>query len=345
MFKRLFQQRNDPDATLLSIAQACSLVYSFEGEKLEGNEAEMPILGGLVGKSADEVFGAVAELRGRHLVQARGPWRAVLPHAIANRLATTALQKIPRQKLLPALVDQAPERLLQSFSRRLGYLDSSKEAREIVEGWLAPGGLLADAAKLNELDRAMFENVAPVAPGAILSALENVLADADETTLRRCVHFVRLLRSLAYDAEHFARAVRLLVRFARLPEEGHSNDNAAEAFTSLFYVVLSGTHAPIGARLAVVDGLLRSPDNAEQRLGINALQAMLKTDHFLSTQNFEFGMRSRDYGYHPPDGKDVGELVLHGAGVCRAPMRCWMARSAREYVARLAVSFAGFGRT
>jgi hypothetical protein len=236
LFKRLFQQRNDPDAALLSIAQACSLVYSFEGETLKGDEVELRILGGLIGKSADEVFAAVAELRQRHLVQARGPWRAVLPHAIANRLAATALQKIPGQKLSSALVEHAPERLLQSFSRRLGYLDSSKEARQIVEGWLAPGSLLADVTNFNELGRAMFENVAPAAPGAVLSAVENVLADADETILRKCTHFVRLLRSLAYDAEHFARAVRLLARFARLPGEGHSNHNAAEAFAALFYV-------------------------------------------------------------------------------------------------------------
>lgn len=305
LFKRLFQQRNDPDAALMSIAQACSLVYSFEGEMLDGDQAELPILGGLIGKSADEVFAAVADLRQRHLVQARGPWRAVLPHAIANRLAATALERISRQKLLSALVNQAPTRLLQSFSRRLGYLDSSKVAREIVEGWLAPNGLLAGVANLNEVGRAMFENVAPVAPGAVLSALEKALTDADEPTLRNCTHFVRLLRSLAYDAEHFARAVKLLARFARLPEEGHSNDKTGEAFESLFYVVLSGTHAPIGARLAVVEGFLRSTDAAEQKLGVDALEAMLKTDQFLSTQNFEFGMRSRDYGYHPPTGKDV----------------------------------------
>jgi hypothetical protein len=209
--------------------------------------------------------------------------------------------------LLAALVDQVPERLLQSFSRRLGYLDSSKEAREIVEGWLAPAGLLSDVANFTELGRAMFENVAPVAPGAILSALENALADADEETLRKCTHFVRLLRSLAYDAQYFERAVRLLARFARLPEESHSSHKATEAFAALFYVALSGTHAPIEMRLAVVDGLLRSSDSADQKLGVNALEAMLKTDHFLGMQNFEFGMRSRDYGYHPPTGKDVGK--------------------------------------
>ena len=36
LFKRLFQQRHDPDPSLLWIAQACSLVYSFEGDSHGG---------------------------------------------------------------------------------------------------------------------------------------------------------------------------------------------------------------------------------------------------------------------------------------------------------------------
>jgi hypothetical protein len=163
LFRRLFQQRHVHDTSLLSIAQMCSLVYSFEGEKIAGDEAELPLLGGLIGKSAEEVFSAVAELKRRDLLQERGPWRAVLPHAIANRLAVTALENTPQARLL-AVFERAPARLLRSFSRRLGYLDSSKEARAIVHTWLAPNGLLADVTALNELGRAMFGNVAPVMP-------------------------------------------------------------------------------------------------------------------------------------------------------------------------------------
>ncbi|UPJ26487.1 hypothetical protein [Bradyrhizobium sp. CW1] len=307
LFSRLFQQRNDPDAGLLSMAQACSLVYSFEGEKLDGDDAELPVLGGLVGRTAEDVFGAVTELKQRHLLQTRGPWRAVLPHAIANRLATTALERIPRQKLLAAFVENAPPRLLQSFSRRLGYLDSSQEARDIVQGWLAPGGLLADVANLNDLGRAMFSNVAPVMPSAVLSALESALENADDTTLGKCKPFTRLLRSLAYDAQHFSRAVALLVQFARLPGDGRSNDEPRKIVESLFYVVLSGTHAPITTRLSVIDGLMRSSDDGMQKLGADALEAVFKTNHFMSVYNFEFGVRSRDYGYHPPTSKDVAD--------------------------------------
>jgi hypothetical protein len=159
LFRRLFQQRHDPDASLLTIAQACSLVYSFEGETTSGDDAELAILGRLIGKSPEEVFSAVVELKERDLVQERGPWRAVLPHAIANRLAATALERIPLAVLRTGLVDGPSERLLRSFSRRLGYLDSSKEAQAIVQSWLAPGGLLANVANLSELGRGMFGNV------------------------------------------------------------------------------------------------------------------------------------------------------------------------------------------
>src|SRR5690606_34465784 len=105
---------------------------------------ELPILGSLVSKSADEMYAGVAELKQRDLVQVRAKWRAVLPHAIANRLAKTALKTIAPTKVKSVLVDNASERTLRSFSRRLGYLDDSHEARAIVKSWLAPDGLLGD---------------------------------------------------------------------------------------------------------------------------------------------------------------------------------------------------------
>ncbi|MFM0231291.1 hypothetical protein [Paraburkholderia sediminicola] len=318
LFKRLFQQRHDHDASLLSIAQVCSLLYSFEGEKLSGDGAELPMLGDLTGKSAEEVYSGVAELKRRDLLQQRGQWRAVLPHAIANRLAATALQNIPRAKLLSGLVENASARVLRSFSRRLGYLDDSKDARGIVQGWLAPDGLLADVANLNELGRAMFDNVAPVMPDGVLFALEKVLAEENEGTLEKCTHFIQLLRSLAYDATYFERAVSLLVKFARLPSKNQSDRDAANVVESLFHIVLSGTHAPLELRLKVVDGLLRSADGAEQDLGVKALRATLKTGHFSSIYGFEFGARSRDQGYHPRTVQDVHDWFAAALNFAKA---------------------------
>ncbi len=154
----------------------------------------------------------MAELKRRDLVQRRGVWRAVLPHAIANRLAATALQNLPYTTLEPEFVVGSTERLMRSFSRRLGYLDTSKEAIGIVHQWLSADGLLGKVADFNELGQAMFENVAPVAPKDTLAALERAIVGQGDDAAKRCKKYVDLLRSLAYDATLFERAVRLLVR-------------------------------------------------------------------------------------------------------------------------------------
>ncbi|MDN5005545.1 hypothetical protein ACFQZO_32315 [Bradyrhizobium sp. GCM10027634] len=307
LFERLFQQRHEHDPDLLLIAQACSLVYSFEGVKTEGDGAELPILAGLIGKSVLEVYRAVGELKRRDLLQERAEWRAVLPHAIANRLAALALQNIPVPSIMGALVNNnASQRLRRSFSRRLGYLDGSKEAQAIVQAWLAPGGMLADIPNLREDERTILANVAPVMPDETLAAIEHAVKNADEGTLAKSTHVVRLLRSLAYEPEQFERAIALLIKFACAADSDESSENAAASIVpSLFYIVLSGTHAPIAMRLKVLEGLLKSDDPARRALGVKSLDAILTTDHFSSAHSFEFGARSRDYGYHPPTGKDV----------------------------------------
>ncbi|MBK1870159.1 hypothetical protein [Taklimakanibacter albus] len=317
LFKRLFQQRHDPDPSLLLTAQACSLVYSFDGETLDGDEAELPVLGSLIGKSTEEMYAGVAELKQRDLVQTRAKWRAVLPHAIANRLAKRALNAVAPARVNSVLVDNASERLLRSFSRRLGYLDDSKEAQAIVKAWVAPNGLLGDLANFTELGRAMFTNVAPVAPKAVLLALENALSVADEATLLRCTHFVRLLRSLAYDSAFFERALALLVKFVALSTGDDKDNDATGVVKSLFHIVLSGTHAPVEIRVKAVEALMTSKDEAMRHLGVKALESLMKTDHFSSHYEFDFGARSRDYGYYPPTGADVRawfDTVLKLAG-------------------------------
>lgn len=313
LFKRLFQQRHEHDPDLLLIAQACSLIYSFEGVKTEGEGAELPVLAGLVGKPVSEVYAAVAELKRRDLLQERAQWRAVLPHAIANRLAALALQNIPAATIVKTLVADAPPRLRRSFSRRLGYLDGSKEARSIVQACLAPGGMLADIPNLGEDERTMLANVAPVMPDETLAAIEHALKDADEPTLAKTRYVVRLLRSLAYEPEQFDRAVSLLIKIA-LAAKNDGDSGAAGIVPSLFYIVLSGTHAPIAMRLKVLEGLLKSDESGLRALGLKSLDAVLKTNHFTSAHGFEFGARSRDYGYYPPTGKDVQDwygAVLH----------------------------------
>ena len=340
LFERLFRQRRDGDhEALLEIAEACSLVYSFDSEVTESNDCELAVLGPLVGRGSRDLFRGVAELLDRDLVQRRGKWRAVLPHAIANRLAAQALRKTPSGLLKAQLVEGPSSRLLKSFARRLGYLHESEEAAALVTEWLSPEGLLGNATELDEFRRAMFLTVAPVAPECALAAMERAdWDDVDTGLFGRDTEFVSLLHSIAYDPALFDRCADLLAEIAL--RGGESLLNAGQgAFKSLFSIMLSGTHATLEQRVAVATRLLASPDEVRQELGILALEQALETSHFSSLHSFEFGARSRDYGWRPDGPKAIDlwyeswiglccEIALSGGG-CAGAARSVLARHLR----------------
>jgi len=137
LFERLFRQRHDSDENLLISAEVCSLVYSFEGTDANSEKSELNFLASLVGKSGSQLYRDVRSLRERDLIQSRDVWRALLPHAIANRLAKRALESIPKDKLVEAFLNSGSERLIKSFTRRLSYLHDCNPAIEIVNEWLA----------------------------------------------------------------------------------------------------------------------------------------------------------------------------------------------------------------
>lgn len=305
LFVRLFQQRQEHSESLLMAAQACSLVYSFNGTDLSSSEhGELAHLGKLVGKSADQMHSAIAELKRRDLVQQRGVWRAILPHAIANRLAALALENIPRHLIEEEIIG-GPERLLVSFSRRLGFLHKSNEARSIVEQWLTQDGYLARVDQLNDLGRTLLRNVAPVLPELTLEALERAFCAQAGSVNGLRVH-VPLLLSLAYDPLLFDRCIALISRVAEEQEGARGLGNSKdESFVSLFKIYLSGTHALPEQRVNVAEQLLHSGDEKKRALGDAALDAMLQTRFFSSIHEFEFGARPRDYGYHPRTRDDV----------------------------------------
>lgn len=339
LFQRLFRQGHAQSDTLFLSAQACSLVYSFQGETLVGNEAELPRLGSLVGQSGAEIFRHVGELDRRNLVQRRGHWRAVLPHAIANRLAARALEDTPYDVINQVLVASGSERLAQSFSRRLSFLHDHPRAVAIVDSWLAPGGLLGDLTALNAAQKSMFENIAPVLPEAALYALERTNTSSSDLAIMVLGQHLPLLRSLAYDQALFERSAHLLIQVNLESKDKDTIKNASDIFASLFTIYLSGTHATIEQRLGLIESLLRSGTIKKQTLGFAALSSVLKTMHFSSGYNFDFGARSRDYGYQPRTIIDLTrwyataltliERLAFNEGVLRSDLRDLLARNFR----------------
>lgn len=338
LFQRLFHQRQTPNQQLLHDAQILALVYSFDGED-DGIGGELGYLGTLAGRTIGELFGATAELRAREIVQSRGRWRAVLPQAIANRLAANAMSHIP-PGTLDAFWQKAPTRLLSSMSRRLGYLHDSAEARAAVMRWLDPGGPLGNLFEVGDTGLEIVANFAPALPEAVLGAMEREIgsargSDIVATTNRSRGRWVRLLKALAYVPETFERASLLIARFAAAEPEDHRSDAARDIFAELFHIHLSGTHATPQQRREVVRILLASPDADMVRVGGVALDALLKTSHFSSSATFDFGARPRDFGWAPKSGPDsiswFGEaidLAVRSAD-CFPPARALLGRHVR----------------
>ena len=307
LFRRLFQQRNVENENLIRTAEVCSLVYSFDFQTAEGLNAELKLLGSLVSLSVQEIYQNVRKLQRRDLVQQRGIWRAVLPHAIANRLAGSALENIPLQYILDIFEHAGCPRILRSFSRRLSFLHESDEAVEISRKWLREDGLLGDVSNLNELGISMLLNIAPINPDLTLTALERVV-NKETFFSRENEHFndiSRLLRSLAYDKDYFVRSVNLLSLIALSEDVKENNNSIRSMIKSLFYLYLSGTHASSVQRLSVISNLIESNDEEKIGLAFLLLSSALESWHFSSSYGFEFGAHSRDYGYSPSNTEDI----------------------------------------
>lgn len=320
LFERLFNQSKGPNQNLLDAAKVCALLYSFDGETTEGPDSELERLAGLAGMGVDQLYAHVAELSRRQLVQKRSKWRAILPHAVAHRLAKLALDDVPFARIEAALVNGGSQRMLRSFSKRIGYLHDDPRAAALVAKWFGEGGLLEPIGQLNELGKAILTNVAPVDPAATLAFIERAASRhvwffAAENDNRSLI--VRILRSIAYDPALFDRCAALLKSFA-LAEAPTSRDSTADVLKSLFHIRLSGTHASPAQRAHFIRGLLESNGDAESNLGVLLLDAMLECWHFSSHYAFEFGARSRDFGSIPQNREEIAEWFGQVIGVATA---------------------------
>lgn len=299
LFDRLFWLGKEVQHELMVAAQVCALVYSFDGEELDGELAQ---LAKLTDESVTALYRHVANLENRGLAQRRGVWRAVLPHAVANTLAARALDSIPYSLIERHLV-QWHDRLLRSFSRRLGYLHDSPKAVTIVRKWLSAGELLGDIAGLTPLLVDVLVNVASVAPEATLEAIERAVQGSDgakvlspDNTAR--AGLVRLIRLIAYEPKFFERCIEVLIAFALAEAPDNQVDATRDVIASLFSLYLSGTHATAEQRVSWVRGALESPNHEIESIGRKCLNAALECHHFSSHYGFEFGARPRDYGLY-----------------------------------------------
>lgn len=298
LFRRLFEQKHGPKDELLRCAKAASLIYSFEGKDISSG-SEVATLAAYA-EVSPATFRANMILMGRRrLLQRRGRWFALLPHAVSNRLAAEALEELDANELQERLFRNASTRIRASFANRLSYLHSSPNAKEIVRGWLAPRGDLGAIGDLSNDDFKVFQRIASVDQSATLSCIERFIdkgaaGGRSEYALDSLAH---ILHSIAYECEYFDRAVDALLKLHALqPEKRGESKREPEDLRALFQIAGSGTLAPTAQRAAHVYKLLTSSDPALRQIGVLLLVEALKVKDFRIVGTLQFGARPRKYG-------------------------------------------------
>ncbi|WP_311753569.1 hypothetical protein [Proteus columbae] len=303
LFNRLFDQRNHQSDDLREQAEILSLVYSFSISDPDVGESELEVLGSFSGYSKNQLFRTVKKLIDRHIVQKRAHWRAILPHAIANRLAFSALDSIPTEQLRATFEFSNNQRLLMSFAHRLGLLHDHPVAIKIVEDWLQPEGLLGKILELDDSQIRMLEYIAPVAPDALLNRIQLELTNSNFNELKRYdprrTTTIKLLQALAYEPTNFKQCAKLLIRIADDEKENNNHDDARQKLTKFFQPYLSGTHASIEQRTEIMNECLTSDIIVRRSLGLKMLSTALSDGFWSGIGLYEFGAKPRDFGFEP----------------------------------------------
>lgn len=303
LFKRLFHQRKQVDVSLLESAETLSLIYSFDTSN-ENNE--LLALGRISGIESKTLYRHQAELLRRHIAQKRGNWRAVLPHAISNKLARRAFENLPISQINTELFKEENERLFMSCAHRISYLHDSLEAQGLAESWIQEDAPLYNPSTYSPIHLKCFSYIATVIPQTALSILEQACQNAEFASRNNpnFNQFVGLLRQLAYDDAYFSSAANLLLKFAKTEKHGERNNSIVNWMENLFSLYLSGTEATPSKRQAFIRDLFQSSNPRYYEIAKVLLNKALQTSSWHSFGSFEFGARKRGMGWQPSNQEE-----------------------------------------
>lgn len=304
IFERLFWQKKDYSGDIYETAKACSLVYSFDSSDPESGESEIPLLAQLADQTYDKFQRNLDAISKRGLLQSRGQWSALLPQALANRIASKELPSYFERKIFKVFVDSRADRLQSSFYHRLSFLHSNQSAKGIVDKLLSPQGELGQKGmQLTAVDRKNIYYLLSVDFYNSLNYLDRLVNLIKETPIKdvskeNANWIVRSLIVLAYFPENFERALSLienLLLIKNIPEKIELG--VIKQINSLFWPVLSGTMTPPAQKHEHISGLLQSPVPDHNNLGVQFLNAAFQTEDLFAYWPMEFGARPLTVGY------------------------------------------------
>ena len=271
LFDRLFWQRDGVDQELARAAEVLSLVYFFDVDE-EKQIDELAFLGSIAGLPRETMYRHANTLCEKGLAQKRENWRAVLPQALANRLAQQAVRAISPKNIADNFADK--RRLRRALALRLSYLHNCDEARGIVTRWMQVDGPLHGPSA----DIQTIEAVCHLIPADALGFIDEIIAEIQRTS-RASLHLdsvIRMIVRIAYFKDTFSDACERLVLLA-IATEKQFDSNADDMLRGLFGLYSSGTKANTETRVKVAQRYLNSDNPSRNSRGVRMLKSALRT--------------------------------------------------------------------
>lgn len=303
LFERLFWQKGRQNEELFKVAKNFALVYSFNIEDSGEENSELDFLSNLAKVDSDTAIEAIEILKSKDIVQQRGVWRAILPHALANHLAKELIStKLVNQ--LDKLTKSMPERLQRSFIKRLSYFHDLPKIKDLVTLWFSNEGFLGEkilTGNYDAQDLVKIRLLSQIDEDQLLNLFERK-HQLDPIFLTRenpsFVEISHLIRALAYQEHNFAKAFHLLVYFAKDEKEDERNNSIMDLLTSLFRLRISETLANLEQKKEVLTTLHANEENSPILLACLSKALNFHESGYLILGSNEGG-RSSDYGYQP----------------------------------------------
>jgi hypothetical protein len=320
LFDRIFYQNGVRRELITDVAQVLSLLYSFNFEDLEDN-SELAKLGSLRGLTVDDMHDGVRYLESKDLIQARGKWRAVLPHALANRLAERSLIRLRPNKVRELVEHPDNKRMMKSFANRIGFLKGDSSVEKIVGRWLEPDGYLHNIFAYDAERTKVLKNAAIVEEDLVLQTIEAWTADENVIIwIKRNYQQDGILQTVAYlgyAPSLFYRVLAVLMKWYSLEEDLRRKDNQKRTIAKFFQLYLSGTTIAPEDRREILTSWL-DEQNFDEDLLKACLQGYLEIGRVNGHPDFDREKARGSTGYRPRTNKEVIEWYDAGLEILRS---------------------------
>lgn len=297
LFERLFYQGREVDKRLMRAAQVCSLVYSFDIRMQPVNE-EISILSKLISVEDEALYSYVEELYCRQIIQKRGYMRAVLPHALANRLAKEFLESYPIENLLDKITKS--ERLSLSFFRRLKYLFDCPQAVYITNNFLNEHSD-ADIINASENELEKIKCASLIVPETMIRRLRRINRVGMFNISKEFDKWIAIVSFLAYEEKNFLDSIQLLITIIKSKKNNINSyyDDFRNYLYGFFHIYLSNTCATLETRLKAITKMLESEELELYDLGLKLINELFQCGTFTGHSYFIQNTRINDYGLEP----------------------------------------------